>query len=82
MDVWLGVDFGNRIDYRAVSVLSRGLAINSETGLPMRDSRGWSIYDWQVRSLLRFDFENALSDHCPPRSPGLPRCRYGGGMSG
>jgi hypothetical protein len=63
MDVWVGLDFGNRIDYSAVSVLSRSLSID-DAGLPRRNSKGRPLYDWQVRSLLRFDLRTPYPVIC------------------
>jgi hypothetical protein len=63
MDVWCGLDFGARVDYSAVSVLSRSLALDDK-GLPRRNTRDRPLYDWQVRSLLRFDLRTPYPVIC------------------
>lgn len=53
-DCWVGLDLGQFVDYSAVSVLGRSLAVNRATGLPLRDSRGGAVYCWDVLGLKRF----------------------------
>ena len=60
-DTWLGVDLGSHVDYSAVSVLTRSLAIDS-SGLPMRNSRHAALYDWRLRGLMRFPLRTAYTE--------------------
>lgn len=54
MDYWIGLDLGSHVDYSAVSVLARSLAIDPRAKVPMRDSQGHALYDWRLRGLFRF----------------------------
>ena len=54
MDSWVGVDLGAHVDFAAVSVLARFLAVDRHTGLPLRDSRGHPLYNWRIRGMMRF----------------------------
>lgn len=54
MDYWIGADLGKHVDYAAVSVLGRSLAIDRRTGMPRRNSQGDPLYQWRVRALQRF----------------------------
>jgi hypothetical protein len=54
VDYWCGLDLGSHVDYSAVSVLARSLAINPDTRHPVRDSRGRALYEWRLRGLYRF----------------------------
>ena len=53
MDHWIGVDLGSHVDFTAVAVLARSLAIKPD-GLPARSSRGDTLHDWRLRALKRF----------------------------
>ncbi len=53
-DCWVGLDLGQFVDYACVQVLGRSIAINRETGLPWRDSRGGSLYRWDLIGMRRF----------------------------
>jgi hypothetical protein len=54
MDFWIGVDLGSHVDFSAVSVLERSLAIDQATKLPLRNTRGYALYRWRLRGLHRF----------------------------
>jgi hypothetical protein len=54
MDHWCGIDLGSHVDYSAVSVLTRSLAVNARTGMPFRDSRKNALYEWRLRAISRF----------------------------
>jgi hypothetical protein len=53
MDYFVGVDLGSHVDFSAVSVLARSLAIGRD-GRPARDSKGDQLFDWRLRALMRF----------------------------
>jgi hypothetical protein len=53
MDHFIGIDLGSHVDYSAVSLLERSIAIRRD-GLPMRDTRGFLLYRWRLRGLYRF----------------------------
>jgi hypothetical protein len=62
MDHWVGLDLGSHVDYTAVSVLTRSLAINPATRMPMRDSRGCALYDWRLRAIHRFSLRTPYTE--------------------
>lgn len=53
-DHFVSVDLGKYVDPTALAVMCRSLAIDSDTGLPVRDSRGEEVYRWEVRALKRY----------------------------
>jgi hypothetical protein len=59
LDNWIGVDLGQHVDFSAVTVLSRSIAVDPVTGYPARDSRGWAKYDWRLRGLRRFPLKTS-----------------------
>lgn len=52
-DHWVGVDLGSHVDFSAVSILTRMIAVDGR-GLPRRDRLGDPLYQWKLRTLLRF----------------------------
>ena len=54
MDYWCGCDMGQHVDYAALTVLCRSLAINPSTGWPVRNSMGCAVYSWRIRGIFRF----------------------------
>lgn len=51
MDYFMGLDLGRYTDFFALSVMSREMAIDNLTGLPVRSHRGDQKYFWQIRGL-------------------------------
>jgi hypothetical protein len=62
MDHWVGLDLGSHVDFTAASVLTRSLAIDPATRMPMRDSRGCALYDWRLRAIHRFSLRTPYTE--------------------
>jgi hypothetical protein len=54
-DVWVGLDLGQLVDYSAMAILSRSLAIDEATGRPAKSSRGFYQYRYDILALRRFE---------------------------
>ncbi len=54
MDHFVGCDLGKLTDPTALSVMSRSLSINPESGLPEKTSRGDYAYRWECRAIKRY----------------------------
>jgi hypothetical protein len=53
MNTYVGVDLGQNVDYAAITIVTRTLALNPATGWPVRDSFGWPRWAWRIRGLYR-----------------------------
>jgi hypothetical protein len=62
MDYFMGLDLGRYTDFCALSVMSRELAIDQTSGLPLRDHRGDAKYFWQIRGLRRWPLRTPYSE--------------------
>jgi hypothetical protein len=62
MNMYVGVDLGQRVDYAAVTAVCRTLALNPATGWPMRDSFGLLRYGWRIKGLYRLPLRTSYED--------------------
>jgi hypothetical protein len=54
VDHFVVVDLGKFVDPTALCVLCRSLAIDKQSGLPLRGARGENLYTWEARALKRY----------------------------
>jgi hypothetical protein len=60
-DHFVGVDLGKFVDPTALCVLCRSLAIDKQSGLPLKGARGEFLYTWEARALKRYPLGTAYT---------------------
>jgi hypothetical protein len=60
-DAFVGLDLGQLTDPTSLCVVARSLAIDDKTGLPLRNSRTFPLYRFDIMALRRFQLGIAYS---------------------
>jgi hypothetical protein len=61
-DHFVGVDLGKFVDPTALCVLCRSLAIDKQSGLPLKGARGEFLYTWEARAIKRYPTGTAYTE--------------------